>query len=319
MTNAAPRRASRPLTPRPRRPSRAATPRTEPQRPRPRRRADRARRRRRSRLFSLSSSRKKRRRRDGRTRRSRSRRRRSRARPRPRLRAPAVTHRSRRPRASLTESLTVRESFGASDVRSEGSALLRPALVKASPRRHPPSRGRGGSAATRFSPSRTPRLAPRVHARRAPVRDVVARAEHVPRVAVQRAVRLGVAQQRQHGAAHGVQGPRRRPRVLQDVQADLARLPVHVRVKIFVSNAARGGASGYDSGSEKRTTNVPVSNGVSSGPSASRSIVKDSRRPGRWRMVASASRAASLISFSRRERLDMAPRARPPVAGTRVT
>ena len=79
--------------------------------------------------------------------------------------------------------------------------------------------------------------------------------------------------------------------------------------KIFVSNAARGGASGYDSGSEKRTTNVPVSNGVSSGPFSVALHRKRFSPSGARRMVGSASRAASLISFSRRERLDMAPRA----------
>jgi hypothetical protein len=54
----------------------------------------------------------------------------------------------------------------------------------------------------------------------------VARPQQVAGVAVQGRVRRRVRQQRQNGAAHALQRPGGRPRALQDVEADLARLLV---------------------------------------------------------------------------------------------
>ena len=52
----------------------------------------------------------------------------------------------------------------------------------------------------------------------------VARPQQVAGVAVQGRVGRCVCQQRQNGPAHALQRPRRRPRALQDVEANLARL-----------------------------------------------------------------------------------------------
>ncbi len=64
----------------------------------------------------------------------------------------------------------------------------------------------------------------RVHARERVVPAHVARAQQVPRVAVERRVRGGIAHERDYGLARRLQRPGRAPCVLQDVQADLARL-----------------------------------------------------------------------------------------------
>ena len=311
MTNAAPRRASRPLTPRPRRPSRAAAAAARGSGAAASAVASVV-----SLVFSKETP--------------------PSGRPDPALplAPPAVARasasassraRSDAPfappsRASLTESLTVRESFGASDVRSEGSALLRPALVKASPRSSSAVSRSGRIGGHAVFAVADPPASRRVYMRAVLQYAMSSRARSMFPASQFRGLSGSGLQSSASTARHtecrvhaGDHASFRMSRQISPV------FQCTFGWKIFVSNAARGGASGYDSGSEKRTTNVPVSNGVSSGPFSVALHRKRFSPSGARRMVASASRAASLISFSRRERLDMAPRARPPVAGTRVT
>lgn len=60
---------------------------------------------------------------------------------------------------------------------------------------------------------------------------VIPLAQQVARVTVERGVGLRVSEQHEDGATRRLQRPCRRPRVLEDVDADLARLRVHVGVK----------------------------------------------------------------------------------------
>jgi|TARA_B110000503_G_scaffold60019_1_gene95532 hypothetical protein len=78
--------------------------------------------------------------------------------------------------------------------------------------------------------------------------------------------------------------------------------------KIFVAKDAFGGARGYVSGNVNRTTKVPVSKGVSVGPSNVAAHRNRFSPSGAKRIVGSVSREASLISFSKRERLVMTTR-----------
>lgn len=70
-----------------------------------------------------------------------------------------------------------------------------------------------------------------VHAHERLVTHQVLRAQQIARVAVQRRVRLGMRQQQNDRAANRLYGPHGRPRRAQNVDADLARAELHVRVE----------------------------------------------------------------------------------------